>query len=244
MTAAPPVLDAGLPVRAFFTTRAGGSSLAPFDALNLANHVGDEREAVERNRAVAERLALLPVAYMSQVHGNAIAGVDVAGMPPQADAIYTVNPELAVGVLVADCVPILIHDGATGAVAAIHAGRRGVQLSVVSRALDALALLPRTGAGVLSASIGPAICGKCYEVPADMRDEVCATAPAAWSETPAGTAALDLRAAVLSQLVSSSVSHIVNLDRCTREDHEFFSHRRDGVTGRFAGIIGVDASLR
>ena len=195
-----PTLDAGLPVRAFFTTRAGGVSAAPYDSLNAAHHVGDAGDAVAENRARLDALAGARVAYMSQVHGDAIARVHGADERPEADGIVTDAPGLALGVLVADCVPLLLHDASSGAVAAVHAGREGVAKGVVRRAVDALAAHEVGGAGRISAAIGPAICGGCYEVPEGMRDDVASIEPAAFATTSWGTPSLDLRAAVEAQL--------------------------------------------
>jgi hypothetical protein len=229
-------LDAGLAVRAFFTTRAGGVSEGDFSSLNVSYSVGDDPENVAENRRVVERIAGTPVAYMTQVHGADAAAVTDSEDSPQADAIVTATPGLALAVAVADCVPILAHDRASGAVAAIHAGRRGVASGVVGSAVARM----REVAGraiQIEASIGPAICGACYEVPAAMREEVAAIVPEARAETSWGTPALDLVAGVTAQLHAAGVRDIVLAGACTRESPECYSHRRDGVTGRFAGVI-------
>jgi YfiH family protein len=232
-----PTLDAGLPVRAFFTTRDGGFSAAPFDSLNPAGHVGDVQEAVDANRTRIDGLAGARVAYMSQVHGNTIARVHRADERPQADGLITDTSGLALGVLVADCVPVLLHDASTGAVAAVHAGRQGIAKGVVARAVEALgALHPREG-GAITAAVGPAICGACYEVPETMRREVAAIEPAAFATTSWGTPSLDLRAAIEAQLRAAGVGLVHRVGGCTRENPHLFSHRRDGVTGRCAGVI-------
>ena len=238
MTApAPATLDAGLPVPAFFTTRAGGVSSGPYESFNLGRHVDDEPEAVDANRARLEAFAGATIAYMSQVHGNRVVVVWTGDPPPEADGLVTQDPRLALAVLVADCVPILLHDSGSGAVAAVHAGRAGVALGVVPSAIRLLSSLAGGGAATISASLGPAVCGGCYEVPEAMRGEVAAIAPAARSTTTWGTPSLDLRAAVSAQLEESGVKAIRVVGGCTREDPALFSHRRDGVTGRFAGII-------
>lgn len=234
------VVDAGLPVRAFFTTRVGGVSVPPYDSLNLARGGDDDPCALATNRGRVEDLAGCAVAYMAQVHGARTAHVTTPDEAPEADAMVTGSPGLALGVLVADCVPLLLLDSQTGAVGAVHAGRRGVAGGVVMRAVEALiGLGPGRGrdAGHVMASVGPAICGGCYEVPSAMRDEVAAAEPAARAETTWGTPSLDLRAAVRAQLEKAGVRSIVTVGACTREDPTLFSHRRDGLTGRFAGVI-------
>jgi len=229
-------LDAGLSVRAFFTTRDGGVSEGPFESLNVSFAVGDEPESVAENRRTVSLLAGAPTAYMSQVHRAEVALMREGGDAPEADAMVTTTPGLALAVAVADCVPILAHDLTSGAIAAIHAGRRGVQAGVIAAAIAAL-----RGAGaddsVIEASIGPAICGGCYEVPLDMREEVALVVPEARATTSWGTPSLDLRAAVEAQLRAAGVATIHRAGGCTREDPRLFSHRRDGVTGRFAGVI-------
>ncbi len=228
--------DAGLPVPAFFTTRKGGRSQAPYDSMNLALHVGDEATDVEANRAELRRRLDAPIAYMSQFHSATPAVIEHADARPEADALVTVTPGLAVGVLVADCVPILIHDATTGAVAAIHAGREGLQLGIVPATLRSLARLgarPET----MTAAIGPAICGACYEVPQEMQDAVAAEVPQTRSTTSWDTPALDLRAGAAAQLEADGVEVVAHDSRCTRENPALFSHRRDGVTGRGAGVI-------
>lgn len=227
--------DAGLRATAFFTARDGGVSAPPFDSLNLSHGVGDDAAHVAANR---ERLAVLagaPVAYMSQIHGALAALVSGSDEAPEADALITATPGLALAVMVADCVPILAHHPDSGAVAAIHAGRRGVHSGVVDAAIGRLREI--AGPGAINASIGPAICGGCYEVPAELRDEVARSVPEARAETTWGTPSLDLVAAVRAQLRHAGV-HVVRVDsRCTRESPDLFSHRRDGATGRFAGVI-------
>ena len=235
-------LDAGLPVPAFFTTRAGGVSSGPYESFNLGRHVDDEPEAVDANRARLEALAGATIAYMSQVHGDRVVVVGVGDPAPEADGLVTQNPHLALAVLVADCVPILLHDIGSGAVAAVHAGRAGVVRGVVPSAIRLLSSLAGGGAATISASLGPAICGGCYEVPEAMREAVSAVVPAARSTTTWGTPSLDLRAAVWAQLEESGVKAIRLVGGCTREDPALFSHRRDGATGRFAGLIGCGSS--
>jgi hypothetical protein len=239
-----PTLDAGLAVRAFFTTRVGGFSPAPYDSLNGAFHVGDAEDAVEANRVRIDGLARARVAYMSQVHGDVVVCVHGADQRPEADGLITDTGGLALAVLVADCVPVLLHDASTGAVAAVHAGRHGVATRVVERAVAALAALGSGGGEGISGAVGPAICGACYEVPDLMREEVAAIEPAAFASTSWGTPSLDLRAAVDAQLRAAGVERLHRVGGCTRESPDLFSHRRDGVTGRFAGVIRCEIDPR
>ncbi|MBN2176208.1 MAG: peptidoglycan editing factor PgeF [Demequinaceae bacterium] len=230
-------LDAGLGVRAFFTTRSGGVSRAPYDSLNLGRNTGDDPIAVARNRALLAEMAGVPIAFMSQIHGATVALVRDPADEPEADAMVTLTPGIALGVLVADCAPVLLHDPGSGAVAAVHAGRKGLAEGVVGAAVDRLREAGGRSAGILEAAIGPAICGGCYEVPEEMRDEVARAAPESWAETTWGTPSLDLKAAVEAQLRSAGVAQVRIVGGCTFESPDLFSHRRDSVTGRTAGVI-------
>lgn len=234
------MIDAGLPVRAFFTTREGGISAEPYASLNVADHVGDDPHAVARNRALVAAHAQAPVTFLRADHGIGVHHVTAAGTtPPWADVLVTVIPGLAVAAIAADCVPVLLHDQASGAVAAVHAGREGLYQGVVDAAVASL-LDVRGGwrvAGAITAAVGPAICGRCYEVPEPMRAQMATRHPVAVSTTSWGTAALDLPRAVETRLGQLGVDRVVRHRRCTYESSALFSHRRDGVTGRIAGVV-------
>lgn len=220
------------------TDRAGGVSVAPYDGLNLGDHVGDDPAAVAANRArVADGVAgARALVFMRQVHGTAVVEVvDPPAEPPECDALVTASPGLALAALVADCVPVLLADPVAGVVGAAHAGRAGVRDGVVGAALDAMA---RLGADPTRtrAVLGPAVCGACYEVPDELRAEVAATAPAAWAVSRQGSPALDLRRGLAASLTARGVA-VETVGGCTREAPQWFSYRRDGVTGRFAGLV-------
>lgn len=232
--------DAQLATRAFFTSREGGTSVAPYASLNLATHVGDDPVAVAANREVVDAAAGAPVSFMSPTHGTRVVTVATIGSQPSpADALITSTPGVALAVLAADCVPVLVHDRASGAVAAIHAGRQGIYDGVIDASIATLIDLRSNHAttGEMEASIGPAICGRCYEVPADMRDQFATRHPIATANTRRGKPAVDLPRAVRYRLEQLGISRIVNAGSCTAEDGTAFSHRRDGVTGRFVGVI-------
>lgn len=224
-------------VGAAITDRDGGVSAAPYDALNLGDHVGDDPAAVAENRRrVADALAAGPLVMMRQVHGSAVAPVDrVPPEPPTVDALVTATPGLVLCVLVADCTPLLLWDRRARVVAAVHVGRRGLAGRVAAAAVEAMAGLGARRERI-SGIVGPGICAEHYEVPAAMRDEVDAAAPGAAAVTVAGRPALDIRAGLLAQLEAEGVHpHLVA--HCTAESQACFSHRRDGVTGRFAGLV-------
>ena len=240
-------------VRVLFTERAGGISTGSFREFNLSDGVGDDPAAVTSNRDRLLR-AIGPgprrLAWMRQVHGADVVFVDgdAAVRPPAAgpekaaspkvDAIFTDSPRIALGALGADCAAVLVADPVAGLVGAAHAGRPGLRAGVVQALVTAMTAAGAR-AGRMLAAIGPSICGRCYEVPAWMRDEVAALVPAAWSVTASGTPAIDLRAGLRSQLVGLGVRRIADDARCTAESAELFSYRRDGTTGRCAGVIWI-----
>jgi len=227
--------------RRVVTDRRGGRSRSPYDTFNLGDHVGDDPADVAANRErVARELGVAPerLVWMNQVHGTGVAVVDGPqdGPVPETDALVTATPGLVLCVLVADCVPILLADHEKGVVAAVHAGREGVRQGVVPAALSAMASLGARARHV-TALLGPAVCGACYEVPAAMQRDVARVAPAAAVRTRKGTPGLDLRAGVAEILRKAGIPEVVQDPRCTVEDRTLFSHRRDGVTGRQAGLV-------
>jgi YfiH family protein len=223
-------------------------------AGNLALHVGDDADAVLRRRELLEQAAGLGARrfrFMNQVHGSAVATVAKApgderpappGPAPTADAMVSTGVPL--GVMVADCVPIvLVGDSAAGPLAepvlgVVHAGRPGTAAGVVPAAVARMRAL---GAENIAAWIGPSICGQCYEVPEAMRAEVAAQVPAAWCTTSHGTPGLDLPAGVRSQLAAEGVG-VEYSGGCTLEDEALFSYRRSSRTGRFAGLVWTGAA--
>ena len=217
----------------FFTDRLGGASSDEFASLNLGDHVGDIPEVVAANRALISA-KFGPTQYMSQVHGNRVVVIEeVTHEDPTADALVTGIPGVSLAVQVADCIPLLLHSAES--VAAVHVGRKGLVNGV---ALAALEVMRDMGSHQITAIIGPSICGACYEVSQEIYDEVTALHPAAASQTAQGTPALDLPAALRSVLASQSIS-IIDESDCTLENDQLYSYRRDGVTGRQAGIISL-----
>lgn len=216
-----------------FTDRVGGASSGAYAELNLGASVGDDPACVTDNRrAVAGLVGCTGLALVRQVHGRDVALLrDIADEPPAADAIVTDQAGLAIAVQVADCVPVLLADLAGGRVAAVHAGWRGVVADVVGAAIEEL-----TPRGAVHAWVGPAICPSCYEVSAQVRDEVADQVPEAAALTRAGTPAVDVRAGVLAQLRRHGIEGEL-IGGCTFEDPHLYSFRRDTTTGRQAGVI-------
>jgi YfiH family protein len=228
-----------------FTDRWGGVSAAPYEELNLGGAVGDDPGAVRANRELAAKsLGVDPgqVVWMNQLHGAEAAVVDEpwADRPvPEVDAIVTARRGLALAVLTADCVPVLLADPVAGIAAAAHAGRPGMVAGVVPAALRAMMELGAEPSRIV-ARTGPAVCGRCYEVPEAMRAEVAAVEPAAYAETGWGTAAVDVSAGVHAQLERLGVCDRAQSPVCTLESDDHFSYRRDRTTGRLAGYVWLD----
>ncbi|GAA1212457.1 peptidoglycan editing factor PgeF [Streptomyces rhizosphaericus] len=228
-----------------FTDRWGGVSAAPYEELNLGGAVGDDPQAVRTNRELAAKaMGLDPAAvvWMNQVHGRDVAVVDGPWSDeeiPAVDAVVTRRRGLALAVLTADCTPVLLADPVAGVVGAAHAGRPGLVAGVVPAVLRAMTEQGAEPARIV-ARTGPAVCGRCYEVPAEMRADVAETVPEAWAETSWGTPAVDVAAGVRAQLTRAGVrmdemdgqSHI-----CTLESADHFSYRRERTTGRLASYV-------
>ncbi|MGW2174237.1 peptidoglycan editing factor PgeF [Streptomyces sp. NPDC001705] len=228
-----------------FTDRWGGVSAVPYEQLNLGGAVGDDPGAVKANRELAAKsLGVDPdrVVWMNQVHGADVAVVDGPwgdGPVPRVDAVVTAERGLALAVLTADCVPVLLADPVAGVAAAAHAGRPGLVAGVVPAAVRAMAGLGADPARIV-ARTGPAVCGRCYEVPEEMRTDVAAAEPAAHAETSWGTPAVDVAAGVHAQLERLGVRDLVGSQVCTRESRDHFSYRRDRTTGRLASYVWLD----
>lgn len=233
-----------------FTTREGGSSQGPFASLNLSTNVGDERAAVEANRAaVLEALGRKSAAWVSlrQVHGADVVQVTrQAGRSIEADGLWTRDRAAVLAILVADCVPALVCDRKGRAVAAVHAGWRGTEQKILARMIKRLAdedILPRD----LVCALGPAIGPQSFEIGPEVAMALRAAYPEAEGAIVAsesGRFHADLWALNRQCLISAGVpeENIDVLRTCTVETPTLYSHRRDGgATGRQAGVIAFAA---
>ncbi len=243
-----------------FTTRAGGVSPPPYDTLNLGGKWGDEPEHVAENRRrLAEAVGGQPF-LARQVHGTVIRRVRAGDDPAEvarhaADGLCTDVPGLVVGVLVADCVPVLMADLRTGACAAVHAGWRGTVAGILPAAVRTLASEFGSRPEDLRVVLGPAIGPCCFEVGLEVADAVVAAISEARARgivlpSPRGRADkahVDLHAAnrLLLERAGVDPGAIDDVDlaaACTHHDRQrFFSFRRDGAaTGQQMGVIGLD----
>lgn len=228
------------PVRMVFTTRAGGVSVSPYDSFNLGDHVGDDPAAVAANRQrLARVVGLEDIAWMEQLHTNTVTVVTKPGLVEATDALVTTTPRLGLAVLVADCVPVLLADSTSGVVAAAHAGRMGARNGIVTNTVRTMMDLGAQP-GRIQALLGPAASGQRYEVPEHMAADVEEHLPGSRTRTLQGTLGLDIRAGLVRQLFGLGVTHVDADPRCTIADEDFFSYRREGTTGRQAGLIWLE----
>ncbi|AHL35984.1 laccase [Pseudomonas brassicacearum] len=226
-------------VKACVTTREGGVSLAPFDSLNLGDHVGDDPAAVAENRRrLTDHFAITP-AWLQQVHGIAVVEAD----PDQvatADASWTATPGIACAAMTADCLPVLFCNRAGTRVAAAHAGWRGLANGVLEATLDSL----EDPADEILAWLGPAIGPQAFEVGPEVREAFIAQLPqAAQAFVPshnAGKFLADIYALARLRLAARGVTAVYGGGLCTVTDSRFFSYRRNPRTGRFASLIWIE----
>jgi polyphenol oxidase len=229
-------------VRAAFTTRIGGVSVAPWDSFNLGAHVGDDPEHVAANRARLRAMLALPAepAWLSQVHGVDVLDLDAAqpGVSvPTADAVVTRQRGSVCVIMVADCLPVLFASRDGERIGAAHAGWRGLAAGVLEQTVQALGV----PTGELTAWLGPAISRDHFEV----GDVVCeafiaqdAGATMAFSRNDRGRWQADLVALARRRLNALGITDVSGGEWCTFADRErFFSHRRNGKGGRMAALI-------
>ena len=237
-----------------FSTRLGGVSAFPGGDLNLAGFNEDSAENIHENRR--RFLAVFggehKFAGVWQIHSDIIKTItdlnDIGDSNDEADAIVSNLQGILAGAKTADCVPVLIGDKVTGAFAAIHAGWRGTVRSIVAKAVERMVEEFGSDPKDLVAAIGPAACGRNYEIGQDVIDEFAANftnSDKYFSPTRDGHALVDLHLANRDQLIASGVddANIFTAPFCTMERTDlFFSYRREkkqnGKTGRLLSVIG------
>lgn len=223
-------------VRYAYTTRVGGFSAAPYDTLNLSYDVGDDADVVTRNRKqLLDRVGIPAAVWLRARHAADVAVVsEPAGPPPEVDAIVTRSADVGLAALAADCALVVLADPRADVIAVVHCGRPGLLAGTLHAAV---ASMRGAGAATISAAVGPAICGACYELPQVVADEVAAAVPAAAARSRSGGPAVDVGAGVVAQLAALDVDVVRHVGGCTREDPALFSYRRDGRTGRQGAIV-------
>jgi len=230
------------------TTRMGGVSAAPMESLNFGTHVGDDPECVRENeQRLCTFLGISPgsIVTTGQVHGTEIAIVTKPGKLDGYDALITNTPGIFVGILTADCYPILIHNRRAGACGAAHAGWQGTAGRIAEKTVEAMSEAFETRPEECLAWVGTGISGEHYEIGA----EVAARFSSRYlkpSPSGEGRQLLDLSAANRDQLIEAGIppSQVQCSEFCSYLDADrFFSYRRDnGKTGRMLALIGLRPS--
>jgi YfiH family protein len=232
-------------VRALFTTRNGGVGKGAYGTFNLGDHVGDDPETVRRNRLLLRKILPCEPVWLKQVHGKDVlnADHDNCALPRPGDASFSFCPRHVCAVLVADCLPILLCDREGTAVGVVHAGWRGLATGVIEQAVSEIRGSSH-GNPRLMAWLGPAIGPDHFEVGDEVReafmarDELSAHAFRRHDDSQPPKWLADLFLLARLALSRAGVTDIYGGEVCTFSDPErFFSYRRDGCTGRMAGLI-------
>ena len=224
-------------VHAFQTTRLSGGSHAPYASFNLGTHVGDHPLVVSRNRMQLQPLLPSEPVWLNQVHGIKVADAGHAGCLPEADASFSTHRGAVCVVMTADCLPLILCDDNGSVVAAAHAGWRGLCDGVIEATVQSMQVPPST----LMAWLGPAIGPEKFEVGDDVRSAFLAKDAQAASAFKAGADGkwmADLYQLARLRLNAMGVKRVYGGNLCTYSDEQqFFSYRRDGVTGRMGTFI-------
>lgn len=224
-------------VHALSTSRRGGVSGTPYADLNLGEHVGDDAQAVAQNRALLRRHLPADPLWLKQVHGTAVVDADRVTGTPEADACVARQANKVCAVLTADCLPLLLCDRQGTAVAAAHAGWRGLAEGVIEATVAAM----RRDSAALLAWLGPVIGPQAFEVGDEVRERFLmqdSAAATAFIPHGKGKWLADLPLLARLRLAQCGVTQVSGGDACTfSEATRFFSYRREGTTGRMASLI-------
>lgn len=228
-------------VKAFASTRVGGFSIAPYQGLNLGAHVGDDSSIVEKNRDWLAQRANMPSApiWLNQTHSTVVAQASVPTTQVlDADGVFTSSSNVVCSAMTADCLPVLLTNTQGTQVSAVHAGWRGLANGIVENALELFS-------GEVIAWLGPAIGPKAFEVGEDVLQAFMDFDPQAYQAfTPRnveGKWLADMSKLATQRLNRAGVTKVFDSGLCTFQNKEdFFSYRRDGVTGRQATFIWIE----
>jgi purine-nucleoside/S-methyl-5'-thioadenosine phosphorylase / adenosine deaminase len=229
-------------VRALSTLRgepSRGASQAPYTSFNLGDHVGDDPLAVAENRRQLRSGAGLPAepSWLTQVHGVAVADLDQAAPPAPADAAVARELKKVCAILTADCLPVVLTADSGGIIAAAHAGWRGLAGGVIEATVRAMGVPPES----LMAWLGPAIGLQHFEVGPEVREALLQgdlQAGEAFELNARGRYQADLGLLARRRLSTLGVTRIYGGGECTfAQADRYYSHRRDGITGRQATLI-------
>ncbi|UTZ31811.1 peptidoglycan editing factor PgeF [Vibrio campbellii] len=228
-------------VKAFASTRVGGFSTAPYQGLNLGAHVGDDLSIVEKNRDWLAQEAKMPSApiWLNQTHSTVVAKVsDTTTQVLDADGVFTSSSQVVCSAMTADCLPVLLTNTQGTQVAAVHAGWRGLANGIVENALELFS-------GEVMAWLGPAIGPQAFEVGDDVLQAfVDFDSQAYQAFTPRdveGKWLADMSKLATQRLNKFGITQVFDSGLCTFQHKEdFYSYRRDGVTGRQATFIWIE----
>ncbi len=228
-------------VKAIFTHRSGGVSSGEFATLNLGQHVGDKPSAVLKNRLSLTGLFDLPgnPVWLDQIHSNHVIRVDrrapAGAQYDQADGAYTRDSGVVLAVMVADCLPIFLCDAAGLEIAVVHAGWRGLASGIIEKSIGLFA------GSVTHAWVGPGV-GPChYEIDTPVKRQFGEYPGAFKAGRDRGHWHLDLQEIAQYQLASLGVSSVTVTARCTAcFSEDYYSVRRDGSSGRMAGLMWIE----
>jgi len=226
-------------VHAWSTFRTGGYSQAPYDQLNLAEHVGDDKNAVIQNRQLLKQSLTLPSepCWLEQVHGIDVIEASSVAQSNVADGSFTSIPGCVCVVMTADCLPVLLCDKQGTVIAAVHAGWRGLLQGVIPAAVEKLQIQNDQ----ILAWLGPAIGPQSFEVGREVKEafmDADSNNGEAFLPTTAGHFVANLYQLAELQLQRLGVKEVYGKKGCTYQDKaHYFSYRRDGMTGRMASLI-------
>jgi len=229
-------------VHAVTSTRTGGVSMAPYDSLNLGDHVGDDIAAVVTNRKrLRQELHLNnEPSWLMQVHGTVVTPAlkYTTEKIVEADGTYTDQPDRVCVVMTADCLPVALYNHDKNSIAVVHAGWKGLAAGIIAKGVNAL------GAGTISAWLGPAIGPDCFEVGPEVRDAFLSNLPEhelAFRSSQADKWLADLYILAKQQLATLGVHQVSGGNHCTYTEQElFYSFRREQTTGRMATLVWLD----
>ena len=228
-------------VQAGTTLRRPGPSLPPYDQFNLALHVQDHADTVLANRRSLKQSLGLPAEprWLEQVHSTIVVEADRANGVPQADAAYSHRSGTACVVMTADCLPVLFTNQQGTSVAAAHAGWRGLAEGILEKTFDSAGFKPSQTLAWLGPAIGP----EAYEVGEEVKQAFMRQvrhAESAFVKTSPGKYLMDMYTLARQKLNALGVEAVYGGEHCTfRQAEQFYSYRRDGLTGRMASLIWI-----
>lgn len=241
-------------LKCFVTDKQDGFSKPPYNSLNLGLHVNDQPDSVTKNREKAVKhlgYSLNDLVVMDLVHGSNVKIIEnkdkgrgsntTETAIPQTDAIVTNEKGVILSVFVADCVPAVIYDPKNHVLATIHGGWKPLAKNITGKTIEKMVNIYNSDSEKLVAGIGPAICGKCYDIYENVTNEIREAFPNFANDVLTenkGKTYLDIQKLMQLQLEDKGVKNIETAEICTFENKDFYSYRRDQVTGRF-GIFAV-----